>query len=126
MNVLRTAAIVLWLMPSLGAQAPSVDDATARAAGDTVVVLATINNPSMYDVYLMSGRTDAAATVEMIDGAKPAASLTVPAYGSLTLTADGPHVKLSGLKRPPQAGDKLTVTMETDGGIAVAITAVVQ
>ncbi len=104
----------------------SVSDATAEVTGDGAIVYATVNNPTMYDVYLVSGKSDAAAKVELLDGEKVVASLTVPAYGSLELKANGPRVRLSGVKGQLKAGDELKLTLETDGGVAMAIAAVVK
>ena len=105
---------------------PTASDASAQISGDTATVYATVNNPGMYDVYLVSGKTDAAAKVELLDGDKVVTSLTVPAYGWLELKADGPRVRLSGLKGQLKAGDQLKLTLETDGGIAIAIAAIVK
>ena len=105
---------------------PTASDASAQISGDTVMVYATVNNPTMYDIYLVSGKSDAAAKVELLDGDKVATSLTVPAYGYLELKADGPRVRLSGMKGQLKAGDQLKLTLETDGGIAIAIAATVK
>lgn len=105
---------------------PTASDASAQINGDTVTVLATVNNPTMYDIYLVSGKSDAAAKVELLDGDKVATSLTVPAYGYLELKADGPRVRVSGLKGQPKAGDQLKLTLETDGGVPIALAAVVK
>ena len=130
MHFLRTVALLLLLLlPRLTVHAqPSAtaSDATAHASGDAVVVYATLNNPSMYDIYVTSGESAAAARIELVQDGKPASSLTVPAYGSLELKAGGPHVKLSQLKSQLKAGDELTLTLQTDGGVAIAIAAVVK
>jgi copper(I)-binding protein len=105
---------------------PTASDASAQIAGDTATVFATLNNPTMYDIYVVSGKTDAAAKVELLDGDKVATSLTVPAYGYLELKADGPRVRLSGVKGQLKAGDQLKLTLETDGGIAIAIAATIK
>ena len=102
---------------------PNASDTSAQVSGDTAIIFATINNPTMYDVYVVSGKSDAAAKVELLDGEKVVTSLTVPAYGSLELKSDGPRVRVSGLKGQLKAGDQLKLTLETDGGIAIAIAA---
>ena len=121
---MRTVALVFSLL--LLQKDPTASDAWAQVSGDTATVYATVNNPTMYDVYLVSGKSDAAAKVELLDGEKVVTSLTVPAYGSLELKADGPRVRLSGLKGQFKAGDQVKLTLETDGGIAIAIAAVVR
>lgn len=105
---------------------PSASDASARITGDTAIVYGTINNPTMYDVYLVSGTSDAAVKVELLEGEKAVTSLTVAAYGSLELKADGPRVRVSGLKNQLKAGDQLKLTLETDGGLNIPIAAVVK
>jgi copper(I)-binding protein len=127
MIFLRTAAVFLLLNLIAHAQAnPTASDASAQVNGDAAVVLATINNPTMYDIYLVSGKSDAVAKVELLDGDKAVTSLTVPAYGSLELKADGPRVRLSGIKGPLKAGDQLKLTLETDGGVEIPITAIIK
>ena len=105
---------------------PTASDTSAQVNGDTAIVSATINNPTMYDVYVVSGKSDAAAKVELLDGEKVVTSLTVAAYGSLELKPDGPRVRVSGLKNPLKAGDQLKLTLETDGGINIPMTATVK
>jgi copper(I)-binding protein len=61
-----------------------------------------------------------------MSGGKPVANITVPAYGSVELKPGAAFVRLSELKRDVKAGDQLTVTVETDGGLAIAIAATVK
>ena len=127
MIFLRTALFFVSLNLIGHAQAnPSAADASATVAGDNVVVFATINNPTMYDIYVVSGKSAAAAKIELLDGEKVVTSLTVPAYGSLELKSDGPRVRVSGLKSQLKAGDELKLTLETDGGIGIPITAIIK
>lgn len=105
---------------------PTASDAWAAApANGSVAVYATINNPTMYDVYLVSGKSESAGKVEFVSD-KPVANITVPAYGSAELKPGAAFVRLSELKREVKAGDQLNVTLETDGGIAIAIAAIVK
>lgn len=128
MTFLRTALIVLSLNLTGYAQPnPTASDAWASAAADGAVALyATINNPSMYDVYLTSATSDAAGKIELMSGDKPVSSITVPAYGSAELKPGGPYVRLSELKSAVKAGDEVKLTVLTDGGVAIAIAAVVK
>ena len=117
------------VLPRLTAHAqpnPTASDATAQAAGDGLIISATLNNPSMYDIYVTSGESEAAGKVELVPGGKPASSLTVPACGSLELDVAGAHVKLSQLKGQYKAGDEVKLTLQTDGGVAIAIAAIVK
>ena len=106
---------------------PTASDAWAAApANGSIAVYATINNPTMYDVYLVSGKSESAGKVELISGDKPVANITVPAYGSAELKPGAAFVRLSELKRELKAGDQVNVTVETDGGVAIAIAAIVK
>ena len=93
MHLLRTGTLLaLLFLPRAAIHAqPSAtaSDVTAHPSGDAVVVYATLNNPSMYDIYVTSGESEAAGKVELVQGDKPASSLTIPAYGSLELKAGG-------------------------------------
>lgn len=128
MTFLRTAAVVVLLNLIVYAQKdPTASDAWASApVNGAIAVYATVDNPTMYDVYLVSGRSDFAGKVELISGAKPVSNIAVPAYGSAELTPDAAFVRLSELKRDLKVGDQLTVTVETDGGISIPIAAVVK
>ena len=97
------------------------------AAGATSAALyATIDNPTMYDVYVVSGSSEVAATVALGDGDKVVKDLTVPSFGSLELKAGGPHVLLGGLKRTLNEGEMIELTLTTDGGLAITAAAVVK
>jgi copper(I)-binding protein len=106
--------------------APSAADATVVVSGATASVYLVINNPSMYDIYVMSATSDAAGKVELYSADKPVDNMTVAAYGSLTLKAGGMFLRLSDLKRELKAEESVTVTMVTDGGVTIVTTAVVK
>ena len=127
MTFLRTAlAFVLLNLPLHAQPNPTASDAWAQISGAAVAVYATVNNPSMYDVYIVSAKSDAAAKIELLNGEKPATSITVPAYGSAELKPGAMFVRLSELKGELKAGDEVKLTLETDGGIAIAIAAILK
>ena len=127
MTFLRTALVVLLLNLPIHAQPnPTASDAWAQVSGNALAVYATVNNPSMYDIYLVSGKSDAAAKIELLDGDKPVTSITVPAYGSAELKPGAMFVRLSELKGELKAGDEVKLTLETDGGVAIAIAAILK
>ena len=112
---------------ALSAQpAPTASDATAVLTEKTAAVYLVINNPTMYDIYVTSATSDVAGKVEIYSGDKAAPDMTVSSYGSLQLKAGGMFLRLSDLKRELKAGESITVTMMTDGGVAIAATAVVK
>jgi copper(I)-binding protein len=127
MNILRTVLLALLLnVPMLAQPAPTAADATVVTAGDTASVYLLINNPTMYDIYVMSATSDAAGAVQLYSGDKPVENMTVAAYGSLTLKSGGMFLRLSELKRALKPGEQVTVTMVTDGGIQIMATATVK
>ena len=78
MNILRTALFTLLLnVPILAQPAPTASDASVVTADATASVYLTVNNPTMYDIYVMSATSDAAGKVELLSGDKPVESLTV-------------------------------------------------
>ncbi|MDP2053935.1 MAG: copper chaperone PCu(A)C [Acidobacteriota bacterium] len=127
MTILRTALVALLLNVTVLAQpAPTATDATIVRSGTTASVYLTFNNPSMYDIYVMSATSDEAGKVELYSCDKPVDSMTVAAYGSLELKAGGMFLRLSELKSEWKAGESITVTMLTDGGATIVATAVVK
>jgi copper(I)-binding protein len=135
MRFLHTALIAALLILPIQAQGkdPSVSDASAALVPGGVAIYATLNNPTMYDAYVQSGKSDA-GKVELrlgdpsapLGADKAAESITIPSFGSVELKAGGPFVLVSGLKVPPKPGDTINVTLETDGGAAIAIAAIIR
>jgi copper(I)-binding protein len=112
---------------------PTASDASGAVVSGGVAIYATLNNPTMYDAYVQSGKSDA-GKVELREGdpstplgaGKPTSNITIPSFGSVELKAGGPYVLLTELKGQPKAGDTIKVTLTTDGGVAIAIAAVVK
>lgn len=127
MMFLRTLAIVV-LLNSIGhaQKDPTASDVSAALVGGSVAVYATINNPSMYDVFVVSGKSESAGKVELINVDKPITSITVPSFGSAELAAGAMFVRLSDLKGDVKAGSAVNVTLTTDGGIEIPLAAVVK
>jgi copper(I)-binding protein len=127
MMFLRTASIVLLLNLPLHAQpTPTVTDAQALVNETRAMVYMTINNPSMYDIYIVSGKSESAESVTFMQGNNTITSLTVPAYGSIELRPATTRIALSGLKSQFKEGDELKLTLETDGGVGIPIAAIVK
>lgn len=135
MTFLRTVAACMLLILPLHAQAkdPSAADASAAIVEGGVAVYATLSNPAMYDIYIQSGAVDG-GKVELRDGdpsaplgaGKPAATITVPSFAQVELKPGGPFVLVTGLKTQPKPGETIALTLNTDGGISIAIAAVVK
>jgi copper(I)-binding protein len=134
MTLLRTAIALALLFSPLYAQGkdPSASDASAAIVSGGVAIYATLSNPSMYDAYVQSGKSDA-GKVELREGdpstalgaGRPTSNITIPSFGSVELKAGGPFVLVTDLKSPVKAGDTIKITLETDGGAAIAVAAVV-
>ena len=117
--------IALVLAALIQQKDPTASDASAAIVDGGVAIYATLNNPTMYDAYVQSG-TSAAGKIELRDGGKTTSNITIPSFGSVELKAGGPFVLVKDLKSQPKVGDTIKVTVETDGGVAIAITAVVK
>ena len=128
MTFLRTALVFTLLNLTIHAQGknPDASDVSAAVVPEGVAIYAMLTNPTMYDVYVQSGTSDA-GKVELRDESNKATNnLAIPAYGSVELKAGGPVVLITGLKGQPKAGETINLKLATDGGVAIAIAAVVK
>ncbi len=104
-------------------QLPSDGETSASA-------FVVVKNPTMYDIYLVSATTAVAGKVEFRDArdgeAKSVREVTVPAYGSMSMTADGVHLSLVDLERPLETGETIPLTITTDASAKLRVQAVVR
>jgi copper(I)-binding protein len=90
---------------------------------------ATINNPGMYAIYLVSGTTDIAGKLEFRDATKgdaPQDDVTVINYESTYMSPKGVYMHLSDLKRELKEGETVNITLKTELGLPVEIEAKVK
>jgi copper(I)-binding protein len=127
MMFLRTAIVLTLLNLPIHAQGkiPSASDSSTAIVANGVAIYATLTNPTMYDAYVQSG-TSESGKVELREGDKTTSNITIPAFGSVELTAGGPFVLVSELKGQPKAGDSVTVTLVTDGGDKIVVAATIK
>lgn len=135
MTFTRTVALLALLNLPLLAQGknPDASEVSAAIVPGGVAIYATLTNPAMYDAYVESG-TSHAGKIELREGdaaagagaGKAVTNITIPAFGSVELKAGGPFVLVTGLKSQPKAGDTIQLQLMTDGGAAIAISAVVK
>jgi copper(I)-binding protein len=127
MIFLRTAVVFALLNVTIVAQGknPDASDVSAAIIPGGVAIYAMLTNPTMYDAYVQSGTSDS-GKVELREGGKATSNITIPAYGSVELKADGPFVLVSELKGQPKAGDTINLKLMTDGGVAIAIAATIK
>jgi copper(I)-binding protein len=122
MKILLSLFIVV---AAIQGKTPSASDTSAAIVPGGVAVYATLTNPTMYDSYVQSGTSDA-GKVELREGAKATTNITIPAYGSVEMKADGPFALISELKGQPKAGETINVTLVTDGGDKIALVATIK
>lgn len=136
----RIGVISFILALALGSSAPAQTGPSAvsawvaaPAAGATwAAAYVELKNPSMYEVFVVSATTDAAATVEFRAAAAGKADpavvpeLAVPAYGGVDAAVTAPHLRLIGLTRPLAAGDTVALTLKTDTGDTLQVSAAVR
>ena len=92
-----------------------------------------VDNPTMYDIYLIAAATEAAGTVEFRDVSRPGDAsaqvvkeVTVPAYGSISMNPKGLQMVLSGLKRPLKDGDTIPLRLTVHEGTTMEVSAAVK
>ena len=134
--VVRVGTLVGGLVLALGSglavarqDTVSATDAwvSLPAGGDTTAVACVqVNNPTMYDLYLLSATTEVAEQVEFRrSDDEVVKELTVPAYGGLEMQPDGVHMVLTGLEHPLAEDERVSITLRTDGG-PLTVSAVVR
>jgi copper(I)-binding protein len=135
MRLTGAMVVVLALLGLVGGAQAQVGATGAwvlePAAGATSTsAYAVIENPSMYQIYVVSVTTDAAGGADVAtgppDAVKPVPELSVPAYGQTELKPGGVHIRLKDLKKPLKEGDSVELTLTTDGGVVIKVTAPVK
>ena len=119
MKYIACAALLVASLVEQRALSASKAWVKAPATGETTATaFVIVDNPTMYDVYLMSVSTDVAgkAQFQKIVGGKPEVieAITAPAYDSVELKPDGNQILLMDLKRPLNPGEKIKITLTTD------------
>jgi copper(I)-binding protein len=129
-----TAAFVAAAITTAAArQDLKVSDGWVRLPADgakTTAAFASIANPGMYDAYVITVTADAADGVDIVQveggQTRVVKELTVPAFGGVDFTHEGVHLVLRGLKKPLGPGDTVVITMTTDSGRTLALSAPVK
>ena len=133
-SVLLVAVVGLCAQVSLRAQDKPITATDAwvklpEPGAKSTTAYATINNPGMYAIYLVSGTSDAAGKVEFRDASKDNAvqeDVTVIAYESTYMDPKGVHMYLSDLKKELKEGDTVHLTLKTELGIPIEVDAKVK
>jgi hypothetical protein len=137
------AATVMMVLTSCATARVSAQDKRVIAssgwvklpeAGETqALAFVTVENPTMYEVYVTSAASAAAARIELRDAAQSADArekavmfIAVPAYGRIDMSRSGAHLMLLDLKRPLHEGDTIGLTLSTDIDVALQVSAPVR
>lgn len=134
---LAVAVAVLSLAPPPAFAQRAVKASTgwvqAPAAGSTeATAFVTVENGTMYDVYLVGAESEAAAKVVIQHASSNGGAATVmaeapvPAFSSLEMFAGGVHLVLHDLKRPLTPGDTVPLVVVTDQGERLTVAATVK
>ena len=117
---------------SVDPEKPAEGDAWVKLpepGATSTMAYATVNNPGMYAIYLVSGEADVAGKIEFRDASKGNATqedVTVIAYESTYMNPKGVHMYLSDLKKELREGDTVYITLKTELGIPIEIEAKVK
>lgn len=136
---LRTIGLAMLLAlagavstPATQAQ-PSASDAwvVAPSAGATTAIgYVSIDNPTMYEIYVTGVASEIAGTVEIVQGTPESPTvvkeLPVASFGGTVLKPGGMFLRLSGLKQPLAAGDQVPLILTTDSGVSMKVVAEVK
>jgi copper(I)-binding protein len=127
---LIATAPVMGTQPTVKASAAWIQAPTDGGTEATAFV--TIDNATMYDVYIVGAETEAAEVIELRETPKGAAApvsikeVPVAAYGRLEMSSNAVHLHLRSLRRPLAAGDSVDLVIHTDGGEQLRIAATVK
>jgi len=133
-GMLAAAALIAAAAPQPKRVAASSGWVKLPATGETgTMAFVAIENPTMYEIYVVSATADAAGKVELRDGAqsgdarlKPVEFISVPAYASVDMKPESVHLMLLDLKRPLKEGDKVVLALATDNAGTLEVPAVVR
>lgn len=95
---------------------------TLRNAGGSPVTLTGVRSPAAGHTMLMQTRRDAQGRT----GMTAVKTLTVPARGTLRLSASGDHLMLMDLTRPLRVGETVRLTLSAGPGRSLNVDAVVR
>jgi len=133
-GMLAAAALIAAAAPQPKRVAASSGWVKLPATGETAAMaFVAIENPTMYEIYVVSATADAAGKVELRDGGqsgdarlKPVEFISVPAYASVDMKPESVHLMLLDLKRPLKEGDKVVLALATDNAGTLEVPAVVR
>jgi copper(I)-binding protein len=130
MSVLGLVAILGGMSVHAGQKEPKASSGWVKlpAPGATSTeAYVVVENPGMYDIYLLTASSDVAGSVEIRRTGKDAPlEVTVPANGSIDMDAKGVHLLLKDLKKPLAENDKVSLTVVTELSIKLQVDAIVK
>ena len=130
--VLLIAALLMCGAVGTAAQpgVKAADAWVAAADGPETAAYVTVQNGTMYDVYLTGAETAVAQAVELMQTANGKAGavkeVSIPAFDRVAMAADAVILRLKGLKKPLQAGDRVALVLGLDNGDRLNVEATVK
>jgi copper(I)-binding protein len=135
----RAVGAVFLAISAIGAVSVPVPQ-SVRATGGWIqrpaqeeseaLAFVTVENGTMYDVYIVGAEGEIAGRVELRDAGSgtPARieEARVPAFDSLVMSPKGVHLALAELKRALTPGETVSLVLSTDGGDRLSVAAVVK
>ena len=104
--------------------------ANSTAGATATDAYAVVENPTMYEFFVVKVSADAAGAAEIVEGgadsAKTVRELSVPSYGRTELKPGALRIRLKDLKTPLKPGDSVALTLTTDGGVVIKVAAPVK
>lgn len=132
-GIAAMAALIATGVLAAAQAAPAASEAWVAepaASATTAEVYAVVENPTMYEVFVVSVTADVAGAAEIVDGPpdspRSVRELPVPSYGRAELKPGAVRIRLKDLKKPLKAGDSVTLTLTTDSGGVIKVNAPVK
>lgn len=123
--------VCAWMLAGAAHAQPAVRASggwvQATAPGATATnALVTVENTTMYDVYIVNVQSDAAGAAELrqttaTGAAERLKEVSVAAYNRLEMEPKGVHIHLSQLKRPLKSGDQVGIDITVDNGTTLSL-----
>ena len=135
-RALLAGLVAMSASPLVAAHQPKEPSAVsawiaAPAAGATfATAYVEVDNPTMYEIFVVSATADGVAGKVELRGAAAAGAeppvvneFPVPSYGSTSAAVGAPHLRLLNLAKPLKPGDTVPLTLTTEAGIVLKVSA---
>jgi copper(I)-binding protein len=126
---LVTCLVPVIVSPSLASQrvVRALEGWVQPGDGNTATAYVLVENGTMYDVFIAGAETPQAGAVTIMQRtegkAAPVREVSIPAFDRLAMSPEGVFLQITGLKRPLETGEGITIHLRTDGGEVLTVTA---